>query len=130
MNTDPIADLLTRIRNALAVNKKTVQIPASNLKIEILKILVREGFLEKFLVIEDNKQDMIKIKLKYIGSVAAIQGLKKISKPGLRNYSKLVNIPKTINGLGFTILSTSKGILTDIQARQENCGGEVLLKVW
>ena len=130
MNTDPIADLLTRIRNAIAVNKKTVDIPASKLKIQILKILVEEGFIEKFVVISDDKQGIIKIKLKYVGTTPAIQGLKKISKPGLRRYSKAVSIPQTISKLGFTVLSTPKGVMTDVHAHQQNCGGEVLLKVW
>ncbi len=130
MNTDPIADMLTRIRNALMVGKATVQMPASNLKREILKILVKEGYVKKFVIVDDGKQGQIKLMLKYDGSTPAIQGLKKVSRGGLRQYSKKVNIPKTLNGLGLTILSTSSGVMTDREAREKNCGGEVLCQVW
>lgn len=130
MNTDPIADMLTRIRNAIMVRKNVVEVPASNLKRDVLKILVREGYIKKFVIVEDNKQGQIKLMLKYNGDECCIQGLKKVSKGGLRKYSKMQKIPKTLNGLGITILSTSKGVMTDAEAHQQNTGGEVLCQVW
>ena len=130
MNIEPISDLLTRIRNGLAVKKPVVEVPASNIKRDILKILVSEGFIEKFVVIKDDKQGIIKIKLKYKGEIPVIQGLVRVSKPGLRRYSKVTRIPRVLNGLGISILSTSKGVLTNKQAQEQNCGGEVLCKVW
>jgi small subunit ribosomal protein S8 len=130
MNTDPIADLLTRIRNGLAVGKKRVEIPSSNMKRDILKILTREGFIEKFVIVDDGKQGTIKVKLKYNQGTPVIQGLQRISKPGLRQYAKAGNIPKILNGLGMSIVSTSKGLLTDKEARTENCGGELICKIW
>ena len=130
MNTDPIADMLTRIRNAIMVRKNIVELPSSKIKRDVLKILVKEGYIKKFIIVDDNKQGIIKLMLKYNGEESCIQGLKKISKGGLRKYSKKQNIPKALNGLGVTILSTSKGVMTDAEAREANAGGEVLCQVW
>ncbi len=129
--TDTIADLLTRIRNAISAKHPTVKIPASKVKVEIVKILLDEGYIKKYTVIEDGKQGMIKISLKYDeNKQSAITGLKRISKPGLRIYSDVENMPKVMKGLGVAIISTSKGIMTDRQARKENVGGEVLAFIW
>ena len=129
--TDTIADLLTRIRNASSAKHDTVEIPASNMKKSIAQILVDEGYISKFTVIEDGKQGIIKITLKYgEGKKPVISGLKRVSKPGLRIYSSVVDIPRVLKGLGIAIISTSKGVMTDRQARKENVGGEVLAFVW
>ncbi|MBE6730685.1 MAG: 30S ribosomal protein S8 [Ruminococcaceae bacterium] len=129
--TDPIADLLTRIRNAQSSKHETVKVPASNMKKAICQILVDEGFIKNFVVEEDGKQGMITINLKYtINREGAIKGLKRVSKPGLRIYSNAEELPKVMKGLGIAIVSTSKGIMTDAQARKENIGGEVLAFVW
>jgi small subunit ribosomal protein S8 len=130
MVTDPIGDMLTRIRNAVAVGKRVVEIPASGLKQEIAKILVGTNFVKKYVVIDDGKQGMIKILLKYTEGVSTIQGIQRISVPGRRQYSKSDEIPKVKNGLGIAIVSTSKGVITDRQARELNVGGEVLCRVW
>ncbi len=166
--TDPIADMLTRIRNANTVKHETVDVPASNIKKEIVRILLEEGFVRGYDVIEDEKQGIIRIQLKYgqsgerviqgikrISKVRGydviedekqgiiriqlkygqsgervIQGIKRISKPGMRVYTNAYEVPKVLNGLGISIISTSKGILTDKQARKENVGGEVICYVW
>ena len=129
--TDPIADMLTRIRNANTVKHETVDVPASNIKKEIARILLEEGFVRGYDVIEDEKQGIIRIQLKYGQSgERVIQGIKRISKPGMRVYTNAYEIPKVLNGLGISIISTSKGILTDKQARKENVGGEVICYVW
>lgn len=129
--TDTIADLLTRIRNASSAKHDTVEIPASNMKKAIAQILVDEGYISKFTVIEDGKQGIIKITLKYgEGKKPVISGLKRVSKPGLRIYSSVEDMPKVLKGLGIAIISTSKGVMTDRQARKENVGGEVLAFVW
>ena len=129
--TDTIADLLTRIRNAISAKHPTVKIPASKVKVEIVKILLDEGYIKKYTVIEDGKQGMIKISLKYDeNKQSAITGLKRVSKPGLRIYSDVENMPRVMKGLGVAIISTSKGIMTDRQARKENVGGEVLAFIW
>lgn len=129
--TDPIADMLTRIRNANVVKHETVDVPASNMKKELSRILLEEGFIRGYDVIEDGKQGIIRIQLKY-GQTGerVISGLKRISKPGMRVYSSKDEIPKVLNGLGVAIMSTSKGILTDKEARKENVGGEVICYVW
>ena len=129
--TDPIADMLTRIRNANVVKHETVDVPASNMKKELARILLEEGFIRGYDVIEDGKQGIIRIQLKY-GQTGerVIQGIKRISKPGMRVYTNAYEIPKVLNGLGISIISTSKGILTDKQARKENVGGEVICYVW
>ena len=129
--TDPIADLLTRIRNAQSSKHETVKVPASNMKKAICQILVDEGFIKNFVVEEDGKQGMITINLKYtINREGAIKGIKRVSKPGLRIYSNAEELPKVMKGLGIAIISTSKGIMTDAKARKENIGGEVLAFVW
>ena len=129
--TDPIADMLTRIRNANVVKHETVDVPASNMKKELSRILLEEGFVRGYDVIEDEKQGIIRIQLKY-GQTGerVISGLKRISKPGMRVYADKHEVPRVLNGLGISIISTSKGILTDKQARKENVGGEVICYVW
>ncbi|MBQ2972685.1 MAG: 30S ribosomal protein S8 [Ruminococcus sp.] len=129
--TDTIADLLTRIRNANSAKHDTVEIPCSNMKKAICQILVDEGYIKSFSVEEDGKQGMIKVVLKYgEGKTPVIQGLRRVSKPGLRIYSNVEDMPKVMKGLGIAIISTSKGVMTDRQARKENVGGEVLAFVW
>ena len=129
--TDPIADMLTRIRNANSSKHESVNVPASKIKIEIAKILDQEGYINGYEVIEDNIQGMIKINLKYgPGKQKVITGLKRVSKPGLRVYASNENLPKVLKGLGIAIISTSKGIMTDKEARKQNVGGEVLAFVW
>jgi small subunit ribosomal protein S8 len=129
--TDTIADLLTRIRNATSAKHETVEIPASNMKKAITQILLDEGYIKKFVVSEDGKQGMIKIFLKYTDDKkSVITGLKRVSKPGLRIYSDVENMPKVMKGLGVAIISTSKGVMTDRKARKENVGGEVLAFIW
>ncbi|HEX3017348.1 MAG TPA: 30S ribosomal protein S8 [Caproicibacter sp.] len=129
--TDTIADLLTRIRNASSAKHDTVEIPASNMKKAIVQILVDEGYLKSFTVVDDDKQGIIKVNLKYNeGKTAAINGLQRVSKPGLRIFSSAEEMPKVMKGLGIAIVSTSRGIMTDRQARKENVGGEVLAFIW
>lgn len=129
--TDPIADMLSRIRNANNARHKSVDIPCSNIKKEIAKILLDEGYIKGYDVVEDDKQGIIKIDLKYSGDgEKVISGLKRISKPGLRVYVKCDDVPKVLGGLGIAIISTSKGIITDKKARQDKVGGEVICYVW
>ena len=129
--TDPIADMLTRIRNANSAKHKTVDIPASNMKKAIAQILLDEGYIKGFQVIEDGKQGVIRITLKYTDNRSpVITGLRRVSKPGLRIYSSCEDMPKVRKGLGIAIVSTSKGIMTDKKARELNVGGEVLAFVW
>ncbi|NBI05639.1 30S ribosomal protein S8 [Senegalia massiliensis] len=129
--TDPIADMLTRIRNANRQKHDTVDIPASNIKKAIAEILLNEGFVKGYDVIEDGKQGIIRVQLKYSrDNEKVITGLKKISKPGLRVYAKKDEIPRVLGGLGIAILSTSKGILTDKEAKKNDVGGEVICYVW
>ena len=129
--TDSIADMLTRIRKANSPKHDTVQIPASNIKKSIAQILVDEGYIKSFKVIEDGKQGVIEIALKYGPNKSqVITGLRRVSKPGLRIYSNCEDMPKVQNGLGIVILSTSKGIMTDKDARKANVGGEVLAYIW
>lgn len=131
MMTDPIADMLTRIRNAGNAKHTSVDIPASNIKKEISEILLNEGYIKNYDVIEDDKQGVIRIDLKYgPNNERIITGLKRISKPGLRVYVSKNDVPKVLGGLGVAIISTSKGILTDKKAREENVGGEVICYVW
>ncbi|CAM2908473.1 MULTISPECIES: 30S ribosomal protein S8 [Salinicoccus] len=129
--SDPIADMLTRIRNANIVRHETLEIPASNIKKEIAEILKTEGFVKNVEYIEDDKQGVIRVFLKY-GSKneRVITGLKRISKPGLRVYARREELPKVLNGLGIALISTSEGVLTDKEARKRNIGGEVLAYVW
>ena len=128
--TDPIADMLTRIRNALTAKHETVEIPASKMKKAIAEILLNEGYISNVEMKEDGVQGSILVTLKYSKEGNVISGLKRISKPGLRVYAKSNEIPKVLNGLGIAILSTSKGIMTDKEARANNLGGEVLAFVW
>lgn len=129
--TDTIADLLTRIRNASTSRHETVDIPASNMKKSIVEILQDEGYIKKFTVIEDGKQGIIRVTLKYDeNKKPVITGLKRVSKPGLRIYTDVENMPQVIKGLGIAIISTSKGVMTDKKAREFNVGGEVLAFIW
>ena len=129
--TNPIADMLTRIRNANMVRHEKLEVPASKIKREIAEILKREGFIRDVEYIEDNKQGILRIFLKYgPNNERVITGLKRISKPGLRVYAKADEVPRVLNGLGIAILSTSQGILTDKEARQKRTGGEVLAYIW
>lgn len=129
--TDPIADMLTRIRNANVVRHEKLDIPASKLKTEIADILKREGYVRDYEVIEDNKQGVLRIFLKYgEDNERVITGLKRISKPGLRVYAKADEVPRVLNGLGIAIVSTSKGVLSDKEARAQSVGGEVLAYIW
>lgn len=129
--TDPIADMLTRIRNANSAKHDTVDIPASNMKKSIAQILVDEGYIKGYKVIEDGKQGVIRVTLKYgEGKSRVITGLCRVSKPGLRKYSSVEDMPKVMKGLGVAIVSTSKGVMTDKEARKENVGGEVLAFIW
>ncbi len=129
--SDVIADMLTRIRNANDAKHESVDIPASNLKKAIAEILLEEGYIKSFQIVEDGKQGIIRVALKYApGKQKVIHGLKRVSKPGLRIYASCEDMPKVMNGLGIAIVSTSKGVMTDKKARQANVGGEVLAFVW
>ena len=130
--TDTIADMLTRIRNANSAKHDTVDIPASNMKKAIAQILVDEGYVKNYSIIDDGKQGTIRINLKYQGAskTPVIMGLRRVSKPGLRIYSSSEDMPRVMRGIGTAIVSTSKGVMTDKKARQENVGGEVLAFVW
>ena len=128
--TDPIADMLTRIRNAGRAGKMTCEIPASNMKRAIADILVDEGYIEKASYREDGKQGVLTVTLRYTGSKPVITGIKRISKPGLRVYADVDHLPRVQNGLGIAIISTSKGVMADKFARRSQVGGEVLAYVW
>lgn len=129
--SDVIADMLTRIRNTNDAKHATVDIPASNMKKAIAEILVKEGYVKSYETIEDGKQGVIRITLKYQGNKQKVlRGIRRVSKPGLRIYASCEEMPRVMNGLGIAIVSTSKGIMTDKQARKENVGGEVLAFVW
>jgi len=132
MVTDPIADYLTRIRNAIKANHRVVEVPSSNLKKEMTKVLHNKGYIRNYKFEEDNKQGTIKIALKYNPKTkqSAITSLERISSPGLRKYAGAENLPRVLNGLGIAIMSTSKGVLSDKEARQEHIGGEVLCYVY
>ena len=129
--TDPIADMLTRIRNANTVGHETVEIPASKMKKAIAKILKEEGYIADYTVIDDDKQGMIKVTMKYgANKEKVISGIKKISKPGLKVYAKAGEVPRVLDGLGVAIISTSKGVISDKEARALGIGGEVICYVW
>lgn len=129
--TDPIADMLTRIRNAIMVNKDTVEIPSSNMKKAIADIMLAEGFVSDVKLVEDGYNGKLVVTLKYAGKGrSVINGLKRISKPGLRAYAGVEDMPKVLNGLGIAVLSTNKGIMTDKHAKAANVGGEVLCYIW
>lgn len=129
--TDPIADMLTRIRNALRAKKKEVNVPSSILKVEIARIMKEEGYIKGYKVIEDNKQGILNIVLKYTdNNQSVITGLRRVSKPGCRIYCARDSIPKILNGLGVVIISTSRGIMTDKQCSEQGVGGEVMCEIW
>jgi len=129
--TDPIADMLTRIRNAATAKHDTVDVPASNMKKAIAEILLEEGFIKNYQLIDNSTQGIIRITLKYgANKTKTINGLRRISKPGLRVYASCEELPKVLRGLGIALVSTSKGVMTDKKARQENVGGEVLAYIW
>ncbi|KAF0150858.1 MAG: 30S ribosomal protein S8 [Ignavibacteria bacterium] len=128
--TDPIADFLTRVRNAVKARKKYVEIPSSKMKIGLAEILKSQKFIKDYNVIEDNKQNILKVHLQYVNGVPSITGLKRISTPGLRTYVGNDEVPRVLGGLGISILSTPKGLLTDKQAKKESVGGELVCQVW
>ena len=130
MVTDPIADMLTRIRNANQMRYKEVEVPASKMKNEIARILKSEGFIVDYKVKKNNIQDILVLSLKYVDKERVITGLKRISKPGLRVYVKAEEVPTVLNGLGIAIISTSKGVMTDKEARENSLGGEILAYIW
>ena len=130
MVTDPIADMLTRIRNANQMRYKEVEVPASKMKKEIARILKSEGFIVDYKVKKNNIQDILVLSLKYVDKERVITGLKRISKPGLRVYVKAEEVPSVLSGLGIAIISTSKGVMTDKEARANSLGGEVLAYIW
>ena len=129
--TDPIADMLTRIRNALAVNKETVEIPSSNMKKAIADIMLKEGYIEGVKLVEDGYSGKLVVTLKNAGkNKSVINALQRVSRPGLRVYADVENMPKVMDGLGIAIISTNKGVMTDKQAKAANVGGEVLCYIW
>lgn len=128
--TDPISDFLTRIRNAAKAKHRRVDIPASNLKKALAQILHEQKYIGDFTVLEDGKQGLLRINLKYHSGRPVITGMRRVSKPGIRQYRPAENLPRVLGGLGVAIISTSKGIMTDIQARKQNVGGEVLAFIW
>ena len=128
--TDPIADLFTRIRNGLMVRHPRIDVPGSKMKARIIEILKEEGYIKNFRIYEDNLQGIIRVYLKYSGDQSVIRGIKRISKPGRRNYVKRDSVPKVLNGLGLAIMSTSSGVMTDGECREKGVGGEVLGYVW
>lgn len=130
MMTDPIADLLTRIRNAYSTNKAEVSAPYSKFKENLLNLLVQEGYVTEFSVSGEGVKKELNIKLRYVNGQAAVVGIKRMSKPGLKQYSKSKELPKVLSGLGIAVVSTSKGLLTDREARKQNLGGEVVAFVW
>ena len=128
--TDPIADLFTRIRNGLMVRHSRIDVPGSKMKARIIEILKEEGYIKNFRIYEDNLQGIIRVYLKYSGDQSVIRGIKRISKPGRRNYVKRDSVPKVLNGLGLAIMSTSSGVMTDSECREKGVGGEVLGYIW
>lgn len=128
--TDPIADFLTRVRNAVKARKKYVDIPSSKMKVSLAEILKSYKFIRDYNIVEDNKQNILRVHLQYVNGVPSISGLKRISTPGLRTYIGKDEMPRVLGGLGISILSTSKGLLTDKQAKKEAVGGELVCQVW
>jgi small subunit ribosomal protein S8 len=128
--TDPISDLLTRIRNAAKAKKIRVDIPSSNMKKNLVEILKQQKFIEDYEVLEDKKQNVLRIKLKYYNGASAISGLKRISTPGLRVYKPADSLPRVLNGLGIAVISTSKGLMTDKEAKSKALGGEIVCHIW
>ena len=130
MHTDPIADMITRIKNGAQASKESVDIPASRMKLDILDILMKEGYIKGFKVIDDGKQGLIRVNLKYFNSKHVITDIRRVAKPGRRIYRKADDIQQVRRGLGISIVSTSRGIMTDRKAKANNVGGEELLRVW
>ncbi len=128
--TDPIADFLTRIRNAAKAKHKQVEIPASNMKKRLAHILYEQNYISGYSIIEDTPQGTVRIYMRYKAGKSVITGLQRISKPGLRRYTGAKALDRTLNGLGLTIVSTPKGVMTDAQAREQNIGGEVICRIW
>lgn len=128
--TDPIADFLTRIRNASRARKPRVDIPASGMKKNLAEILKKQNFIKDYSIVEDNRQNIIRVELKYTSGTPAINGLKRISKPGLRIYKNTKDLPRVLNGLGVVVVSTPKGLLTDKEARTQSVGGEIVCYIW
>ncbi len=129
--SDPLADMLTRIRNGLMANFDKVEMPKSKVKVSVAKVLKEEGYIDDYSISEDNKQGMLTVNLKYSSEgTPVITGIKRVSKPGLRQYKKVDEIPRVLNGLGIAIVSTSKGMITDKEARALNTGGEIICEVW
>ncbi len=128
--TDPIADFLTRMRNAIKANKRRVELPSSNMKVRIAEILKENHYINDYQVVEDNKQNVLRVFLKYSNGQSAINGLERISTPGLRSYSPVEKLPRVLNGMGIVIISTSKGVMTEKQAKRDNLGGEVICQIW
>jgi small subunit ribosomal protein S8 len=128
--TDPVADCLTRIRNACRAKHKRVDIPASKIKVEIARILQENAFIQNFKVLDDGKQGILRVYLKYVDEKPVVHGIERVSKPGLRVYKDKDSLPRIRNGLGIAIVSTSQGLLTDRQSREAGVGGEILAKVW
>lgn len=128
--TDPIADFLARVMNAIRADKRRLDIPSSNMKQALAEILKQQKFINDYEVIEDNKQNILRVYLKYRNGVSAIAGLKKISKPGLRRYASKDTLPRVLNGFGIAVISTSRGLMTEKQAAKEQIGGEIVCHVW
>ncbi|HEY6906422.1 MAG TPA: 30S ribosomal protein S8 [Ignavibacteriaceae bacterium] len=128
--TDPIADFLTRIRNASKARKPRVDIPSSNMKKSLAEILKAQNFIKDYSIVEDNKQNVLRVELKYTNGSPAISGLKRISKPGLRIYKRSDDLPRVLNGLGVAVISTPKGLLTDKDAKTQSVGGEIVCYIW
>jgi small subunit ribosomal protein S8 len=128
--TDPISDLLTRIRNAAKAKRVRVDIPSSNMKKNLVEILKQQKFIEDYEVLEDKKQNVLRVKLKYYNGASAISGLKRISTPGLRVYKPADSLPRVLNGLGIAVISTSKGLMTDKEAKSKALGGEIVCHIW
>jgi small subunit ribosomal protein S8 len=127
---DPVSDFLTRLRNGAKAKHKRVDIPASNLKKSIAEILLQQKFISSYTVLEDGKQGVLRVHLKYASGQPVMQGLRRVSKPGLRQYRRAEDLPRVLGGLGIAIVSTSRGLMTDAQARKQNVGGEVLAFIW
>jgi small subunit ribosomal protein S8 len=128
--TDPIADFLTRVRNAVKAKKKFVNIPSSKMKVNLAELLKNNKFIKDYNVVEDKKQNVLRIHLQYINGVPSISGMRRISTPGLRTYVDKTKLPRVYNGLGMAVISTPKGLLTDKQAKKESVGGEIVCHVW
>lgn len=127
---DPVSDFLTQIRNAIKADKRRVEIPSSNMKAGLAKIMKEHRLINDFEIIEDNKQNVLRVLLRYTNGVSAVSGLKRISRPGLRQYCSADDIPRVLNGLGIAVISTSKGLLSDKQARRDHIGGEIVCHIW